>query len=234
MIWAMGDLHLDFSGQKPMDIFGSNWENHEEKIFMDWKERVKEEDIVLLVGDISWALKIEDAAQDLEKLDSLPGKKFIIKGNHDYWWASMSKLEALGLRSIKFIHNTAYVVDGIGICGTRGWSDVDSNEFDEQDEKIYARELLRLQLSIDQMRKEAEDQGVELDQTIALLHYPPFSAKGEVNDFGIKLAENKINTCLYGHLHAHGHKFVVEGEFDGVQYHCVSSDYIDFNLFPLK
>lgn len=228
MIWAMGDLHLDFSGQKPMDIFGSNWENHEEKIFQDWRNKVKEEDIVLLVGDTSWALKIDEAAQDLERIDALPGRKFIIKGNHDYWWSSMAKLEGLDLRSIKFIHNTAFVEDGIGICGSRGWSDVDSNDFDSQDEKIYARELLRLQMSIDQMKKMGGD--TEIEKTIALLHYPPFSSKGETNDFGKKLVENNIDLCLYGHLHDYGHRFIVEGMVDGVEYQCVSSDYLDFAL----
>lgn len=232
MLWAMGDLHLDSSGKKPMDVFGENWQNHEEKIFTDWQEKVKEDDIVLLVGDISWALKLEECVEDLKRIDSLPGKKYMIKGNHDYWWSSMAKLEALDLKTIFFIHNNAYIINGVGICGTRGWSDIDSNSFDEQDERIYKRELLRLELSIEELDKKSQNQKIE--KRIALIHYPPFSSKGEPNDFAKVLSDNGMDECYYGHLHAHGHKFVVEGNFDGVDYRCVSSDYIDFKLYAIE
>lgn len=226
MIWAIGDLHLDHSGDKPMDIFGDHWMNHEEKIFRYWEENIQENDIVLLVGDFSWALKLKDAIFDLEKIDVLPGKKFFIKGNHDYWWSSLAKMNNLGFKSLHFVHNNGFAVDGIGICGTRGWSDIDSNGFDEQDEKIYKRELARLQTSINQVKEMREEGKVE--RILAMIHYPPFSSKGEPNDFAKMLEDNQVDYCYYGHLHGVGHRYVVEGNFGGVEYRCVASDYIDF------
>lgn len=232
MIWAIGDLHLDHKKEKPMDVFGKAWQNHEEKIFDAWRERVAPEDTVLVVGDISWALKLEDGKEDLLRIDALPGRKILIKGNHDYWWSSLNKLNELGLETVDFLHNTGMVVGDVAICGSRGWTDIDAGSVDEQDEKIYKRELNRLQLSIDAMEKEAE--GKDIAHRIAMLHYPPFSSKGEPNDFAEILKEAKIDLCVYGHLHSYGHKFVVEGEFDGVNYQCVSSDYIDFKVRKLE
>ncbi len=209
-----------------MDVFGKKWERHEEKIFDAWKRLVSEEDRVLVVGDISWALKLEEGEIDLKRLDALPGKKYLIKGNHDYWWSSLNKLNSLDLRTIEFLHNTGAVDGHVAYCGSRGWTDIDATSFDEQDEKIYKRELNRLQLSIDDMEKKAKDQMVE--KRIALLHYPPFNAKGEPNDFAKLLEKGGIDICIYGHLHSYGHQFVVEGNLGSVDYFCVSSDYIDF------
>ena len=121
MIYAIGDLHLDHSKEKPMDIFGENWIDHEEKIIKNWKEKISDEDLVLIPGDISWALRLEEAAFDLELLDKLPGKKVFIKGNHDYWWQSLNKINKLGFGSLYFIQNTSYIYQGIGIAGSRGW-----------------------------------------------------------------------------------------------------------------
>lgn len=232
MIWAIGDLHLDYKKEKPMDVFGKAWKNHEEKIFEAWRERVAPDDTVLVVGDISWALKLEEGKKDLARIDDLPGRKILIKGNHDYWWSSLNKLNELGLETVDFLHNTGMVVGNVAICGSRGWTDIDAGSVDEQDEKIYKRELNRLKLSIDAMEKEAEEK--EISHRIAMLHYPPFSSKGEPNDFADILKEAKIDLCVYGHLHSYGHKFVVEGEFDGVRYQCVSSDYIGFKVQKLE
>lgn len=232
MIWAIGDLHLDYKKEKPMDVFGKAWKNHEEKIFEAWRERVAPDDTVLVVGDTSWALKLEEGKKDLDRIDDLPGRKILIKGNHDYWWSSLNKLNELGLETVDFLHNTGMVVGNVAICGSRGWTDIDAGSVDEQDEKIYKRELNRLKLSIDAMEKEAEEK--EISHRIAMLHYPPFSSKGEPNDFADILKEAKIDLCVYGHLHSYGHKFVVEGEFDGVRYQCVSSDYIGFKVQKLE
>ncbi|MDD7363097.1 MAG: metallophosphoesterase [Peptoniphilus sp.] len=226
MIWAIGDLHLDHKKEKPMSVFGKAWEDHENKIFDAWNRRVKADDHVLVVGDISWALKLEEGVEDLKRLDDLPGRKILIKGNHDYWWSSLNKLNQLGLRSIDFLHNTGIVLDDIAVCGSRGWTDIDSNGFDEKDEKIYKRELNRLQLSIDDMNAKCE--GKDIRARIAMLHYPPFSSKGEPNDFADILRDAKIDYCVYGHLHSYGHKFIVEGDYGGVEYRCVSSDYVNF------
>ncbi len=232
MIWAIGDLHLDHKKEKPMCIFGKKWENHEEKIFSSWERLVAEEDLVLVVGDISWALKLEEGEIDLRRLDELPGKKYLIKGNHDYWWSSMNKLNGLNLNTIEFLHNTGAVDGKVAFCGSRGWTDIDATSFDEQDEKIYKRELNRLQLSIDDMEKKAK--GETIEKKIALLHYPPFNAKGEPNDFAELMVSAGIDICIYGHLHSFGHKFIVEGNIDGIEYYCVSSDYIDFELRKIE
>lgn len=221
MIFAIADLHFDSTKEKPMDVFGENWKNHEQKIISDWKEKVKENDLVLLPGDISWGLKLKDALPDLEKIDKLPGKKIISKGNHDYWWSSINKMESQGFESIKFLHNNSYEYEGFSICGTRGWMAKDSLEFSEADEKIYDREVLRLKNSLDQAKNK---------KIIAMIHYPPFSQNHEENEFSKTLAEYKVELCLYGHLHGKSHKFAFEGEKNGVIYKFVASDFLDFKL----
>lgn len=226
MIWALGDLHFDPIGDKPMDIFGENWIEHEEQIVSYWKEVVKEEDIVLLPGDISWGLKLDEAAIDLEKIDALPGKKIISKGNHDYWWGSLSKMDSLGFESISFLNNNSYLYNDIAISGTRGWMPKDSSGFAENDEKIYLREVNRLKNSLESNK--------DASRKIAMIHYPPFNQDFSVNEFSKLLSEYKVDLCIYGHLHAEGHKYIVEGNIDGVEYKCVSSDYVDFKLQRLE
>lgn len=221
MIYAIGDLHFDFSKEKPMDIFGLNWENHEEKIIDNWKKTVKEDDLVLLPGDISWGLKLEDARLDLERIDNLPGIKIISKGNHDYWWSSMNKMEFLNLKKTKFLHNNSYEYGDYSIVGTRGWAARDSFEFSENDEKIYMREVGRLKNSLDTAKNK---------KIIAMLHYPPFNQDLTPNEFSKTLSEYGVEKCVYGHLHGKGHKFKFEGEFLGVEYIFVASDYLDFDL----
>lgn len=226
MIWAIGDLHFDPIGDKPMDIFGSNWINHKEKIISSWEENVKEDDLVLLVGDISWGLKLTDALIDLKTINDLPGEKVISKGNHDYWWSSMNKLNSCGFEKIHFLHNNSFSYQDIEICGTRGWIPRDSICFTEDDEKIYNREIQRLKNSI-----ESAQNG---KKKIAMIHYPPFNQSGQVNDFSNTLTESNFDMCIYGHLHSDGHKFVKEGIIGDVLYKCVSSDYVDFKLQEIE
>lgn len=221
MIYAIGDLHFDFSKEKPMDIFGNNWENHEEKIIDNWKKTVKEEDYVLLPGDISWGLKLDDAYPDLEKIDKLPGKKIISKGNHDYWWSSMNKMESLDFKTIKFLHNNSYEYKDYSIVGTRGWAARDSFEFSEKDEKIYMREVGRLKNSLDTAKSK---------KIIAMLHYPPFNQDLTPNEFSKTLSEYGVKKCIYGHLHGKGHRYKYEGNVLGVEYIFVASDYLDFDI----
>lgn len=223
MIYAIGDLHFDYSKRKPMDIFGDNWKDHEGQIIDNWNEKITDNDLILIPGDISWALKLEEAYYDLERIEKLPGTKAMIKGNHDYWWQSLSKIEALDLKSINFIQNNSIEYNNIGICGTRGWSPRDSDGFDEQDEKVFKRELLRLEMSIKSMKK-------DLDKRIVMLHYPPFSFKDKKpNEFVDIMKEHNIDICIYGHLHAEGHKFAVEGNIEGIEFHCVACDFIEFD-----
>lgn len=223
MIYAIGDLHFDHSNEKPMDVFGENWINHQEKIIHNWRKVVKEKDLVLVPGDISWALKLTDAVPDLKLIDNLPGHKLFIKGNHDYWWESISRLNALELQSITFIRNNAYTYKNIGIGGTRGWMSRDSEGFDEGDEKIYKRELLRLDASLSAISD-------NVTKKIAMLHYPPFDSKLRPNEFVEVLLEHSVDTCIYAHLHADGHRYAVEDCISGIKFQLVSSDFLDFKL----
>lgn len=227
-IYAISDLHFDYSKEKPMDIFGDNWVEHEAKIFKSWKEKVKEDDLVLIPGDISWALKLNEAKKDLIRIDKLPGRKIISKGNHDLWWESKRKLNALSLKTIDFLQNGHYIYEDVAITGTRGWSSKDSDEFDEHDEKIFKRELNRLDLSLSSIKK-------DVSKKIAMVHYPPFNFKdSSPNEFVDLMKKYGVDICLYGHLHAEGHKFIVEGNIEGIEFHCVSSDYLDFDLKKIK
>lgn len=222
MIYAIGDLHLDHTKEKSMDIFGENWIDHEEQIFENWKENVKEEDIVLLPGDISWALKPEEVYNDLKRIDDMPGKKIMIKGNHDYWWQSLKKLKDMDFKTIDFIQNDACEFNNIGIYGTRGWNPRDTDGFTEQDEKIFLRELNRLELSLKSLEKK--------EKKIVMLHYPPFNINSSSNEFVDIMNEYDVDICLYGHLHADGHKYIIEGNIRDIEFYCVSSDYINFKL----
>lgn len=211
-----------------MNVFGDHWENHEEKIVASWKTQVKEDDLVLLPGDISWAMTIEEAYDDLKMIHSLPGKKVMIKGNHDYWWSSRKKLDELNLSSIFFLQNDAYFYDGVMISGTRGWNPPDAEDFDEHDEKIFKRELGRLKNSL--TYKKNED---KIFKKIVMMHYPPFYFSGEPTAFVEMMREHDTDICVYGHLHAEGHKLIREGKIEGIQFICGSSDYINFQLIPI-
>lgn len=221
MIYGIGDLHLDYSKGKPMDIFGEQWIEHEEKIFANWKELIKDEDLVLLPGDISWALKLEEAYYDLNRIDQLPGYKIISKGNHDYWWQGLKKMNELNLKTISFVQNNSYIYNNIGIGGSRGWISKDTEGFDSKDEKIFNRELNRLELSLSSISD-------KVDTKIIMLHYPPFNMDKKPNEFVDIMEEYGVDICIYGHLHSEGHKLIVENIVNGVQFYCVSSDYINF------
>ena len=222
MIYGIGDLHFDYSKRKPMDIFGDNWIDHEEQIIDNWLDRVKDEDLVLLPGDISWALKLEEAYYDLKRIDNLPGEKVFVKGNHDYWWQSLNKMNNLGLKSIFFIQNTSYIYKYISISGTRGWISRDNEVFEESDERIFNRELLRLRMSLSSIKD-------EVNKKIVMLHYPPFNMDLSPNEFVSIMKEFNVDICIYGHLHAEGHRYAVEGNIEGIEFVCVSSDYIKFS-----
>lgn len=222
MIYGLSDLHLDVTGAKDMSVFGRAWDGYETKIFTHWNETVGENDTVLIPGDISWAMSLSEARGDLIRIDELPGRKILLRGNHDYWWQSLNKIKNEGYRTLAFLQNDAYVAEGVRIAGTRGWNSPDFSEFTESDEKIYRRELARLELSLS--HKLAEP----YEHTICMLHYPPFLKDGSLNDIGRLAVSNDVDLCIYGHLHSDGLRQVREGEFDGVRFLCLSGDYIDF------
>lgn len=223
-IYALGDLHFDSKKEKPMNIFGDNWIDHEDKIIKNWENTVNQDDLVLVPGDISWATKLEDAKTDLLKIDNLPGIKIIGKGNHDYWWATSNKLDMLGMKTIKFLKNNSYEFSDVVICGTRGWDSMEEHSNEVSNEKIYLRELSRFKLSLEQCKHIRKHK-------IVMLHFPPFNSEGEPNEFFSLMKKYEINTCIYGHLHGEeGHRNIKEENVDGIFLHCVSSDYLNFEL----
>ena len=174
-IFAISDLHISTNTDKPMDVFGGNWVGYLEKIFEDWKNKVTNEDLVLIGGDISWAMKIEDAKLDLDLLQDLPGKKVLIKGNHDYWWSGIGKVRDILPENVFALQNDSIKIGNVVICGSRCWSVTGSPDFKEQDRKLYLRETERLRLSLKDALKLKE----EGDKLIALVHFPPFNVKRE-------------------------------------------------------
>ncbi len=225
-VFAISDLHLALAENKPMDVFGSNWEGYMEHIQRNWCDKVNDDDLVLVAGDISWATYLEQAGPDFRYIEELPGKKIISKGNHDYYWSTRSKLdnfvEREGFSSISFIHNNAFFFDGLAIVGSRGWKNPDDDGFTPEDEKIYNRELDRLKISL----KHTEG----FDGTIvAMLHYPPFSASGKPGGFVELLKSYGVSICIYGHLHGKRCSNPIAGEHNGIRYHLVSADYLRFS-----
>ena len=224
-IWAIADLHLSFNEDKPMDVFGDNWKNHEEKIKQDWLAKVSDNDLVLLPGDFSWSMYLEDTLKDFEYLKNLPGKKILLKGNHDYWWTTVTKmrefLEENNFQNIDFLHNNSYFYENYIIAGTKGWG----LSGEEADERLIQREMIRLELSItDGIKKYGEDKEI-----IVCMHYPPTTKNGEMNFINIMKKYN-IKKCLYGHLHSQSIKDAVEGKVEGIELKLVSSDGVDFKL----
>lgn len=222
-IFAIGDLHLSMDPriEKPMDIFGSRWQNHAEKVADFWNGLVTDEDVVILPGDISWGLRQEEAMADLTWIHGLPGRKVIIKGNHDLWWTSVSKLNKL-FDDITFLQNKCYMAGDAAICGSRGWVCPGSDGFSAHDEKIYKRELIRLELSL----KEAEQMGAK--HLISALHFPPTNDKLQPSGFTDLMAACGVKTCVYGHLHGkEAFKKGLKGRLDGVEYKLVSLDYLE-------
>ena len=232
-IFVIGDLHLSFNNPKPMDIFGENWSGHEEKIKKNWIEKVKENDLVVLPGDFSWETYLEDMKLDFAYLNSLPGKKLLLKGNHDYWWTTLTSMRAFlkenNFTNIDFLYNNSYEFENKILCGTRGWSIID----EEMDKKLIKRELIRLELSIkDGISKFGNDKEI-----IAFMHYPPINRNingiTEKTDFVKTLEKYNIHRCYYGHLHGTAHKDAIEGKVQEIEYKLISADYLDFDLIEI-
>ena len=228
-VYAISDLHLSTTSDKPMDVFGGNWTGHFGKIKEDWLQKVQGEDIVLLSGDTSWAMKLSDALPDLNELRSLPGKKVFIRGNHDYWWNGISRLRAAAPdSSFYFLQTDAVRLDGYVIVGSRGWACPDSPDFSEQDEKLYKREAERFRLAF----KDAEALKKEGDKLIAMIHYPPFTGKKEDTLFTKIFEENGVDKVVFGHIHGAAY-FPFKTEKNGVEYHLSSCDKLDFKLIKI-
>lgn len=221
-IFALADLHLSFSSSKPMDVFGPAWKNHHFQIEKNWTALVAPEDLVLVCGDISWAMQMGEVSQDLDFIARLPGKKVLIRGNHDYWWKSISKVRAKLPDGVFALQNDYFPVEGIAVCGTRGWTLPGGNQSAE-DDKIYARELVRAELSL----RSAEADGY--DKKIFMLHFPPFNNGRLDPEFYRLFTQYGVFVCIYGHMHGSDHRFAVEGEIGGVRYVFAAVDYTGFS-----
>ncbi len=225
-VFAIADLHLALGIDKPMDVFGGRWSNYMDKIKNNWLETVRESDTVIIPGDVSWATYIENAYEDFKYIDGLPGKKIISKGNHDYWWTTTSKLNKYLMtnkfETISFMHNNAFVIENLAICGTRGWKCPGEDDFKKDDEKIYLREIERLELSI------KASMSLEHSEKLVFLHYPPVTAKSQASGFMEIMKKHGITRCYYGHLHGEGIKGAVEGDYEGIALKLISADYLNF------
>ncbi len=232
-IWAISDLHLSFAGSKPMDIFGEHWKDHPEKIAKNWKAKIEAEDLVLIAGDISWAMKPKEATPDLEWIGHLPGRKVLIKGNHDYWWDTIRKVRQSLPETIFALDGEAIEFGGVVICGTRGWIDPNDPQFDpELDQKPFDRQMRRLQRALEQ----ATNMQNENQPIILMLHYPPLTSSGEPTQFLELIHHFPIHTVIYGHLHdSETQNRAHLGEFAGICYQLVACDYLNFDpllIFP--
>ncbi len=224
-IYVIGDLHLSVAAKKPMDIF-SGWSGHAEKLIASWNSKITGADTVVLVGDTSWGDSIPQAMPDFRLLHNLPGRKLLIKGNHDYWWGSMKKmrdsLDHYGLESIEILHNNSFYVEGKHLCGSRGWIFENGQPHDE---KLVRREAIRIEASL-------KARGTQPGETILFLHYPPLYANQSIERYLELMELYNVSRCYYGHIHGHAHKLAVQGSHCGVAFHMVSADYLGFE--PLR
>lgn len=225
-LYAIGDLHLSLAAEKPMDVFGGNWDNYVEKIKYGFS-RLHEDDVCVICGDISWAMNLEHAAEDFRFIGALPGKKIILKGNHDYWWSTASKanelMKSLGIDSISFLNNNCYFYgENAAICGTRGWF-YEEEKSAEHDKKMIARELLRLETSLIAAGER---------EKYVFLHYPPKYGRYECAEMLDLLLRYDVRVCASGHIHGPARKLAFEGEYRGTRHLLVSGDHVDFT--PVK
>lgn len=233
-IYTIADLHLSFNENKPMDIFGNNWNGHTEKIKENWLKKVEVSDTVILPGDFSWSMYLKDTVKDFEYLNSLPGRKILLKGNHDYWWTTITSMNKFvdenHFENINFLLNNSYLVEDKIICGTRGWAITDT----ENSSKMIKRECNRLELSILYgIEKFGNDKEI-----IVFMHYPPILKQNlqenEMTDFMKMLKKYNVKRCYYGHLHSTSINDAVEGEVFGVNLKLVSADGLNFNLEDVR
>ncbi len=230
-IFAIGDLHLSLDERinKPMDIFGDRWENHHLRVERSWLKNIKEEDTVIICGDISWGLRLDEAMEDLRWISRLPGYKIITKGNHDLWWTSTNRLNTL-FDNIYFLQNKAIFLEkeDVYICGTRGWITPGTRDFDAHDEKIYNREVLRLKMSLDDAVNQEKERTGNKPRIISAIHYPPTNDKAQGSGFTDLMAKYGVSTCVFGHLHGEKeHKQAISGVLGGVKYRLVALDYVE-------
>ena len=225
-VYCISDLHLSLTSPKPMNIFGPVWEGYWEKIVDDWKLKVKDDDIVLIAGDISWAMKLEDAVCDIKEIDKLPGKKIFIRGNHDYWWKSLTAIRNSFPERCHVIQNDSLKIGNFVFCGTRGWTIPENSKVSDEDQKMINREHQRLELSL----KSATEKMCVGDKLVCMIHYPPFNSKLEDSDFTKLMEKYGVKKCVYGHLHGDASRGVKYLCKNGVEYYLTSCDKVQNQL----
>ena len=228
-IFAISDLHLSGADPKPMDIFGEHWADHWEKIKEDWLSHVKDDDLVLLPGDFSWAMRLDDAAVDIDQVCVLPGTKVIIKGNHDYWWSSLTQVNSLLSNNTYALQNNSSSFGKYVIAGSRGWTCPGTNQYDPgKDEKLYIREACRLELSLKHARKNSPDSVL-----IGMMHFPPSDKQGSTTLYTDLFEKYEATYVVYGHLHSASIGSALSGNIRGVNYALVSCDATGFKLLKI-
>lgn len=234
MLWTISDLHLSSVTAKPMDIFGDQWREHPQRIEAAWRERVHDNDVVLVAGDISWAMKLEDALPDLAWIDALPGRKVLTRGNHDYWWprTSLNTVRKHAPPSLTMLHASAVDVGEAVVCGTRGWIAPGTMGFKPKtDQKIYERELQLLDRALDSATRLAAGSR----PIVVMIHFPPFLERGKPTEFANRIAASGARACVYGHLHRPGDwSAATQGVVDGVYYQLTSCDYLHFGPVAVR
>lgn len=225
-LYAIGDLHLCLGAPKPMDIFGGAWVGYMEKLKTGFSD-IRQEDTTVLLGDLSWALDLSGAREDFSWINEIPGKKIILKGNHDYWWSTAAKFSNFckdnGFQDLYLLNNNCYFYENWAICGTRGWF-FEEQRSGEHDEKVFRRELIRLEASL----KAAGEK-----EKLVFLHYPPRYKGYECPEILALLEKYKVRRCFYGHLHGGSHKLAMEGLWNGVEFRLVSADYLGFQPYTV-
>lgn len=225
-LYALGDLHLCLGAPKPMDVFGGAWVGYMDKL-KQGISCIRPEDTTVLLGDLSWALDLQNAREDFAWIHQIPGRKIILKGNHDYWWSTAAKFHKFcaenGFENLHILNNNCYFYEDWAICGTRGWF-FEEDRSGAHDEKVFRRELLRLEASL----KAAGE-----NPKMVFLHYPPRYKGYECPEILQLLKKYEVRRCFYGHLHSGSHKLAVEGQWDGVDFRLVSSDYLGFKPFKV-
>ncbi len=225
-LWAIGDLHLSLNADKPMDVFGGAWEGYVEKLRAGLS-CIGPEDTTVLLGDLSWALDLSGAVEDFRFISQIPGKKRILKGNHDYWWSTAEKFRKFcqehAFSDMQVLNNNCFFYGDTALCGTRGWFyDLDNGH----NEKVFRRELIRLEASL----KAAGD----CEEKLCFLHYPPVYRGYRCPEIQQLLSRYGVKTCYYGHLHGESHKLAIEGVVDGVEYRLASADFLGFRPIQIK
>lgn len=224
-LYTLADLHLSFGVPKPMDVFGGRWIGYHDKI-KEGLSVLEEGDTLVIPGDFCWALDLPQAQADFAFLNSFPGRKLFVKGNHDYWWNTSKKFadycQEHGFHDMHLLHNTCYFYEDLALCGTRGWFFEEEKE-GTHDEKVFRRELIRLETSLKAAGNHPK---------ICFLHYPPRYRGYSCDEILQLLKQYEVRACYYGHLHGDSHKLAMEGLYDGTDFHLVASDFVQFH--PIK